>query len=136
MEYESVQPPPGLPLAAATEEGASTAAASYTYSRGPLAPEAFCRQPRCIRTPAAALAGLQSNSASTASGREQGGRTARGDREQEGKAKRRRGWGEEERETGWLNAIKHVVLTSFSCLLIPHYAANKPRLTFCHLQSC
>lgn len=34
-----------LPLAAATEEGASTAAAPHAYSRGPLAPEAFCRQP-------------------------------------------------------------------------------------------
>lgn len=99
-----------------------------------LAPEAFCRQPAaCV--PRGSAHRLQSNSASRGRGREEGGSTAHGDREQEGKVKRRRGGGGAEGD-GWLNAIKHVVLTSFSCLLIPHYAANKPRLTFCHLQSC
>lgn len=34
-----------------------------------------------------------------------------------------------------LNAIKHVVLTSVLCLLIPHYGANKPAWTLCHSQS-
>lgn len=99
-----------------------------------LAPDALCRHPAAFE-PRGSAHRVQSNSVSRGRGREEGGRTAHSDREQKGKVKRRQGGGGAKGER-WPNAIKHVVLTSFSCLLIPHYAANKPRLTFCHLQSC
>lgn len=40
-----------------------------------------------------------------------------------------------EREREECNAVEHSVLTSSLYLLIPHYVTNKPKLTFCHLQS-